>query len=40
MRFNVNFELLIDPLSVLMMLIITGVGGSHSPVFHILHGGG
>ncbi len=25
--FNVNFELLIDPLSVLMMLIITGVGG-------------
>ena len=25
--FNVNYELLIDPLSVLMMLIITGVGG-------------
>jgi NADH-quinone oxidoreductase subunit L len=25
--FTVNFELLIDPLSVLMMLIITGVGG-------------
>ncbi len=25
--FNINFELLIDPLSVLMMLIITGVGG-------------
>ncbi len=25
--FNVNFELLIDPLSVLMMLIITGIGG-------------
>lgn len=25
--FHVNFELLIDPLSVLMMLIITGVGG-------------
>lgn len=26
-EFQVNFELLIDPLSVLMMLIITGVGG-------------
>ena len=26
-NFQVNFELLIDPLSVLMMLIITGVGG-------------
>lgn len=26
-RFQVNWELLIDPLSVLMMLIITGVGG-------------
>ena len=25
--FSVNFELLIDPLSVLMMLIITGIGG-------------
>jgi NADH-quinone oxidoreductase subunit L len=25
--FNVNFEFLIDPLSVLMMLIITGIGG-------------
>ena len=25
--FDVNFELLVDPLSVLMMLIITGVGG-------------
>ena len=25
--FSVNFELLVDPLSVLMMLIITGVGG-------------
>ena len=36
--FNINFELLIDPLSVLMMLIITGVGGLIHFVFDGVYG--
>ena len=36
--FNVPLQLLVDPLSTMMMLIVTGVGGADRPLLDRLHG--